>query len=460
MTSPTLRRPAAGCAALALLGAVVAGLPAHAVGTARLLQFPGTYLAHFELSEDGRYVAYQTRPTPDDFDHAYVWDSKTGHTDQVDVTPAGKSANGPSATPSISADGRYVVFASRATDLVPGDTNEVRDAFLRDRVTRRTVRISMHTDGKQIDGPADSVRAGAISTDGRVALFSTDADVQRNGAVPNAGVIAWYAYDRISRRIRPVNASPTTHVFYSIGEPLSSAFSASGRYLAVMTTERLVPADTDTTGDVYRLDLATGAALLLSDAPVPAVAVAPPTVPSVADPDIAQRVTYSSPTIDASGQRVAYVENRTTDTGPSGTRVLVAAISRSAHVTYAPFAQTFVPTTNISPRGVSFAAIARSGTAVVFDVPQKDATALTDDWTTPDTTTPTTMYRAAVANHAARTALTAEGACPTCARIPWPPAKFTWVCAGRDASVLFVITDLRLSADDTDTKDNFYLVST
>ena len=52
---------------------------------------------------------------------------------RVSVSTAGAQANGPSRNPSISADGRYVVFDSAATNLVDGDTNEQVDVFLRDR---------------------------------------------------------------------------------------------------------------------------------------------------------------------------------------------------------------------------------------------------------------------------------------------------------------------------------------
>ena len=63
--------------------------------------------------------------------------------------------------PAISADARYVVFASTASNLVDGDTNGKEDVFLYDRVTRTTTRISVATDGTEGDDDAMAVAATA-----------------------------------------------------------------------------------------------------------------------------------------------------------------------------------------------------------------------------------------------------------------------------------------------------------
>ena len=61
----------------------------------------------------------------------YRYDRRTGAVQRVSVTPAGRPANNGSWFPDISADGRTVAFASAATDLVPGDTNDAEDIFAR-----------------------------------------------------------------------------------------------------------------------------------------------------------------------------------------------------------------------------------------------------------------------------------------------------------------------------------------
>ena len=74
---------------------------------------------------------------------------------------------------SISADGRFVAFASDATNLVSGDTNGAADVFVRDRQAGTTERVSVDSAGNQASG-GDSLRP-AISADGRFVVFHSDA---------------------------------------------------------------------------------------------------------------------------------------------------------------------------------------------------------------------------------------------------------------------------------------------
>src|SRR4030042_322424 len=75
-----------------------------------------------------------------------------GITQRVSVSSDGVQGNYGSEGPSISADGRYVVFSSQATNLVVGDTNNNKDIFVHDRVTGEASRISVASDGTQGDG--------------------------------------------------------------------------------------------------------------------------------------------------------------------------------------------------------------------------------------------------------------------------------------------------------------------
>jgi Tol biopolymer transport system component len=107
---------------------------------------------------------------------------------RISVSTAGVEANGPSGAPSVSADGRYVVFASTATNLVADDTNGASDIFLRDRDTDAdatfdeagavaTTRISLGAGATQADGP--SIQP-AISADGRYVVFGVESAVYRS----------------------------------------------------------------------------------------------------------------------------------------------------------------------------------------------------------------------------------------------------------------------------------------
>jgi hypothetical protein len=87
--------------------------------------------------------------------------------------------NGSFYQPEISGDGRYIVFASCASNLVPNDTNGAEDAFVRDRVTGTTVRVNVSAFGVQSDG--QFVAALAIDGSGRPVSFLSGAStlVQR-----------------------------------------------------------------------------------------------------------------------------------------------------------------------------------------------------------------------------------------------------------------------------------------
>jgi len=72
----------------------------------------------------------------------------------------------------VSADGRFVSFISNASGFVSGDTNGCLDVFVHDRVTGATVCVSVDSSGVQGDGPSVS---GVLSADGRFVAFASDA---------------------------------------------------------------------------------------------------------------------------------------------------------------------------------------------------------------------------------------------------------------------------------------------
>ncbi|MCE7873036.1 hypothetical protein DYH09_22015, partial [bacterium CPR1] len=107
-------------------------------------------------------------------------DVAAGTTVRVSLDSAAVPGNGDSGAARISSDGRFVAFASVATNLVSNDTNGVRDVFLRDLQTGQTTRVSVASDGTQ--GNADSGGTGLlalrvldVSDDGRFVVFQSDA---------------------------------------------------------------------------------------------------------------------------------------------------------------------------------------------------------------------------------------------------------------------------------------------
>ena len=97
----------------------------------------------------------------------------------MSVTDAGEEAKGASGRPAISEDGQFVVFVSDAANLVPEDTNESQDVFVRDRLKGRTELVSVSSLGRRGDG--DSGWYPSISGDGRFVVFVSSATTLTEG---------------------------------------------------------------------------------------------------------------------------------------------------------------------------------------------------------------------------------------------------------------------------------------
>ena len=95
----------------------------------------------------------------------YVRDLSKGMTERVSIGLDGDDPNAMSYFPSLSADGRYVAFASMASNLVAGDTNDMADVFIYDRVTNRTERVSVSSAGEQSEDGGFEVLGPSISAD-------------------------------------------------------------------------------------------------------------------------------------------------------------------------------------------------------------------------------------------------------------------------------------------------------
>ena len=129
------------------------------------------------ISGDGRYVvmhSYSADLATDDYEDnngwndVYLRDRMTGTTTRISRPYDGGSGDGISEMGTISTNGRHVAYASGSSNLVPGDTNNHWDVFVRDLDQQRTVRISIATDGTQ--GDQDSYFP-SLSADGRFVAF-------------------------------------------------------------------------------------------------------------------------------------------------------------------------------------------------------------------------------------------------------------------------------------------------
>ena len=140
------------------------------------------------ISAHGQFVAFDSAASnlvANDDNSApdiFVRDRLTGTTRRAS-RGLGEKANDASFNPSISADGRFVAYGSWATNLVVGDTNEVMDVFVFDRLRNKTTRVSVSSRGEQGEGnrnPDDPGTFGhsgwaSISSDGRFVAFDSSA---------------------------------------------------------------------------------------------------------------------------------------------------------------------------------------------------------------------------------------------------------------------------------------------
>ena len=146
-------------------------------------------------------------------------------TERVSVDSAGNQGNGRSVEPSISADGRFVAFQSRASNLVAGDTNGREDIFVHDRQTGETERVSVDSAGNQ--GNRFSGRT-FLSTDGRFVLFNSSSNNLVAG--DTNGFMDVFVHDRqtgVTERVS-VDSAGNQGNFQS----LRPSISADGRFVA------------------------------------------------------------------------------------------------------------------------------------------------------------------------------------------------------------------------------------
>ena len=225
----------------------------------------GPAVSKVAISGDGRFVAFTSGASnlvagdTNALDDVFVRDRQAGTTERVSIaTGAVEAVGGTSNDVVISPDGRFVVFASTATNLVAGDTNAKMDIFLRDRQTGTTERESVKTGGAQA-GLAAGGSASAhpsVSPDGRFVAIQSDftdlgEDVDTNAAFDI------FVRDRQAGSTKRVSLSSTGG--QADGNSLLPAISSDGRYVAFSSlATNLVVGDTNARYDEFRRDTQTG----------------------------------------------------------------------------------------------------------------------------------------------------------------------------------------------------------
>ena len=216
------------------------------------------------ISADGRYVTFWSSAddlVPGDnnsVNDVFVRDLRANTTRRVSVDTGGGDPNGESFFPSISGDGRYVAFASSATDLVAGDGSPVEDIFVRDLQSGTTTRATVDTGGGDPDA---GTRHARISADGRHVVFAstaTDLVTGDGNALEDVFVRDLDAPSTTRASVDTANGDPDG-ASGSTGLFSPPAIDADGtRVVFFSAASDLVPLDGNGLSDMFVRDLSAG----------------------------------------------------------------------------------------------------------------------------------------------------------------------------------------------------------
>jgi hypothetical protein len=216
------------------------------------------------ISADGRYVLFNSRASnlvsgdSNGFEDIFLHDRNTGATTRISVDPAGQEVFGSSYYCELTPDGVHACFTSPAATLVAGDTNAMEDVFVRNLVTGTTTRVSISTGGAQ--GDLNS-REGAMSDDGQTVTFQSHATTLVAGDTNGSADVF----------VHEIASGQTTRVSVSSGGTQGSSYStvpsisAGARYVAFQSrASNLVASDTNAVDDVFLHDRQTRATTMVS----------------------------------------------------------------------------------------------------------------------------------------------------------------------------------------------------
>ncbi len=224
------------------------------------------------ISADGRWVAFASAAdnlidgdTNNSYD-VFVHDRITHETTAVSVNNNGVIGNHHSWEPSLSADGRWVAFYSEASNFDVKDTNRYSDIYLHDRLTHKTKRISVNSNGVLSDGWSESPK---VSADGRFIAYASSANNLVEGDTNSLPDI--FVYDRISRittRVSVNSKGEQAEHGTAVQSPSGIGISANGRWVSFESyADNLVDGDTNGSHDVFLRDRLLGTTVRASENP-------------------------------------------------------------------------------------------------------------------------------------------------------------------------------------------------
>jgi len=257
------------------------------------------------LSADGNLVAFSSAASDlvsgdnNGMMDIFVRDRVSRTTELISVNTSGSSGNGDSFNPVISADGRYVAFQSRASNLAAGDNNNAFDVFVRDRTLGQTILVSATSAGNAAAGNSYSPQ---LTADGRKVVFASTAGNLVNNDTNNTADAFLRDLDAGTNALLSVNTNGWSG--NSITAP--PVITPDGRYVAFLSAASdLAAGDTNNHNDVYRRNLMSGTTELASRNP---------------NGKAGNFISFH-PVISTNGQRVAFASQATDLTTDTDTNI-------------------------------------------------------------------------------------------------------------------------------------------
>ena len=203
------------------------------------------------ISANGRFIALDSRAdnlVSDDTNDCGGWscadifvhDLQTGETTRVSIATNGTQGNGWSGGQSLAADGLAIAFASDSNNLVADDTNDETDIFLRDLVANTTTRVSVVSDGSQMEARSS---APHLSADGRHVSFQSIP----KGALANPPSEAF----EIDLYVHDMQTGETEQLFGSSEDASAPVLSGDGRFATFGADDRIDVPDTNDARDIF-----------------------------------------------------------------------------------------------------------------------------------------------------------------------------------------------------------------
>ena len=213
-----------------------------------------------QISNNGHYVVFESyadnlvRGDTNTAKDIFIRDLVKDTIERVSLTADNTESDSHSYNPSVSADGRYVVFESNGSNFVANDNNYATDIFVRDLVEDTTKRVSVAVDGSEENAPSYNA---SISTNGRYVVFESIAD--NLVADDNNFVRDIFVRDLVNGTTQRVSVAGDGFDTEANGGSYNASISANGRYVFFESVaDNLISGDTNSFSDIFVRDLVDG----------------------------------------------------------------------------------------------------------------------------------------------------------------------------------------------------------